>query len=271
MNPEPKHTGATAGRARLFVPLAFVLLFILTSSLPAQDAGRIKIADGEYLSRGQSGYNKDEKFRESWVLWRKGDGKFMVESDLQVEGTGKNQQVLHYSIQLSADMRLLEITTRAGENETLIELGAEEVRVKGRRGESTLKVPPRYDFYLPLPWCLGSFARRVPPIKSAGLPVMFVAADEQGPDSPMALTMLWGRVQWVGSEQVDAAGLRVDAEKYLVHLGPYPGVFIWLSKNGLMLASQNEENPEQRTETARFREYEKLPRLLRDPQQKPAN
>jgi hypothetical protein len=271
MNPERRHTGPAAGRARLFVPLAVVLLFILATTLPAQDAGRNKIADGEYLSRGQSGYNKEEKLRESWVLWRTGDGKLLVESDLRVEGTSTNQQILHYTIQLSGDMRPLEITMRAGENETLIELDAEEVRLKDRHGESTLRVPPRYDFYEPVPWCLGSFARRVPPIKNAGLPLLFVAADEQGPNSSMALTMLWGRVLWVGSEQVEAAGLKVDAEKYLVHLGPYPGVFIWLSKSGLVLRSQNEEDPEQRTETVRFREYEKLPNLLKSPQEKPAN
>jgi hypothetical protein len=271
MNPESNPTGTDAGQARFFLAVGVGLLFVLTTKLPAQDADRVKVADGEYLSRGQSGYDKNEKFRESWVLWRKGDGNFLVESNLQIEGTGKNQQVLHYTIQLSGDMRPLEITTRAGENETLIELGAEEVRVKNRHGQSTLRVPPRYDFYEPLPWCLGSFARRVPPIKNAGLPLIFVAADEQGPDSPMGLTMLWGRVQWVGSEQVESAGLKVDSEKYLVHLGPYPGVFIWLSKSGLVLASQNEENPEQRTEMVRFREYEKLPNLLKPPQQRPAN
>ena len=107
-----------------FVPIAVVLLFILAAKLPAQDAGRVKVADGEYQSGGQSGYDKNEKSRESWVLWGKGDGKFLVESDLQMEGAGKHQQVLHYTIQLSWDMRPLELSTRAGENETQIELGA---------------------------------------------------------------------------------------------------------------------------------------------------
>jgi hypothetical protein len=272
-----RQIGASIERVEVSMILALVVLSLSALKLPAQTVERKKVAEGEYLTSTDNPYNKEERLRESWILWRIGDGQYVVESDLQFENEIATKAAFHHSIVLSQDLRPQEIKILAlaspEKNEIDVQLKPEEIRVKDRNGESILKVPPRYDIYYPLtPWSLSSFARRTRPVKDSGLAVEFVAMDEEGPKAPTALTLLWGRVRWIGREQVEVAGQRLSTEKYIIHLGPYPGVFVWLSEEGVVLGSQSEENSKQKTETVRFRKYEELPNLPKPPQRKePSN
>ena len=69
-------------------------------------------------------------------------------------------------------------------------------------------------------------------------------------------------MQCLGTEQLETAGEKFNATKYALHLGMYPGLFVWLSEDGLVLASQNEEYPAQKTELVKLRKYEELPKLI---------
>ena len=240
-------------RLGMFALFSATIVACVPLRLTSQTEDRTKIADGDYLTHTSSPRNKDEKLRESWVLWRTGSGQYVVESDLQIERDATITKVFHQTIFLSHDLRPEEIKmlslTSPEKNEVDVQLKPEEVRVKDRNGESTLAVPPGYDIHEPItPWSLSSFARRVRPTKGTGMAVVFVTMDESGPQAPIALKMLFGRVQCLGSEEIEAGGRKFTARKYMVHLGPFPGESVWLSEEGLVLASQNEENPEQRTE-----------------------
>ncbi len=262
-----RKTSSTAAWAGI---LGFILAFAFSlpaAKLPAQNSDRKKIAEGEYLTYDGRGDN-NEKLHETWVLWRIGDGRYVVESDFQFDGVDdRKNDHLHQSILLSNDFRPLTIkmssVTPEVKNDINIELLPDEVRVTDRNGKSKLRVPFRYNIYDPMtPWSLSSFARNVRRFKSTSYHApVFVAMDENGPDKPTAIAMYWGRVFFVGVDQVEVAGQKVLAGKYLVHLGPYPGVFIWLAEDGLVLAVQDEEIPEQRTGLVKFRRYEELPKI----------
>lgn len=205
--------------------------------------------------------------RETWTLSRIEDGRYVVESEMYLGSGASSKPTFRQSVSLSQELRPEEIklfsSVGASNQETDIQLSADEIRVKNPEGESSLKVPPRYDRYYPLsPWTLSSFARRAPPRTGPGVPIIFVAMDEEGPDKPAALTTLYGRVQCLGTEEIEVAVQKQSAWKYLIHLGPYPGTLVWLSENGLVLASQNEENGQQKTDLVSIRQYEDLPKLL---------
>ena len=81
------------------------------------------------------------------------------------------------------------------------------------------------------------------------------------PQEPTKLAKFIGRVTYLGNEEMKVVVKDVPAAKYIIHLGPLPGVIVWLSESGIVLGSQNEELPEQKTELVRFHEFETLPKL----------
>ena len=217
--------------------------------------------------------------RESWVLSRIGDGRYLVEAELHFEKAGANPGIIDQTVYLSSQMRPLEMktisrTTNPG-YQVDIQLTDDEIRVTHPTGHSTKQLVSSRDFYDPASqWTWSGLARRAGPVKGPGRPLEFSIVDIDGPEAVIGIAESWGRVQCLGAEQLEAAGQTFNATKYVLHLGMFSGLFVWLSEDGLVLASQNEESAGQKTELVKLKKYEELPKLIdpsarKIPQHKP--
>ena len=247
--------------------LAAALLFCRTPDAHAQAAERAKVAEGEYLIHAGSPDDKPGVLRDLWALWRIGEGKYVVESELHFERSGDEPDIIDRTVNLSSDFRLSETKTISRTSnpgyQVDIQIAGDEIRVTHPTAQMTKHLWGARDFYDPLsPWTWSALARSVRPVKSPGTPLNFSIVDIDGPDATIGIAESWGRVQCLGAEQLETAGQKFNATKYVLHLGMYPGFFVWLSEDGLVLASQNEEEPAQKTELVKLKKSEELPTLV---------
>jgi hypothetical protein len=192
----------------------------------------------------------------------------LVESELHLEKAGEKPDNIYRTISLSDQLRPLEIKSSRSQmsspgDQVDIQIVGDEIRVTHPTPQKTKEVAGARDFYdAILPWTWSGIARRVRPLKGPGQPLEFSIVDIDGPDAEIGIGQFWGRVQCLGAEQLEAAGQKFNATKYVLHLGMFPGFFVWLSEDGLVLASQNEENSAQRTELVKLTRYEELPKII---------
>jgi hypothetical protein len=248
--------------------LAATTLLCQSPQSNVQNNERTKIAEGEYLSREDNPYSKHQtELRQIWVLWRLADGKYLVESKLHFIRGEEKPDSIEQTLSLSDQLRPVEMKTISQSSspvrETDIQMVVDEIRVTNPEGHQTKKVWRPEDFYDPIsPWTWSGLARAAGSVKGPGRPQEFSIVDIDGPDAVIGIGEFWGRVQCLGPEQLETAGQKFNATKYVLHLGMFPGLFVWPSDDGLVLASQNEEDSGQRTELLKLRKYEELPKLI---------
>ena len=246
--------------------LAVTFLFCSTPGTNAQTQERTKVAEGEYLIHTEDPYDTEQLLRESWVLWRIGDAGYLVESALHLEKPGGEPNVLEQSVYLSSRLRPQQIKTTSLSSKpvyrTDFQKAGDKIRVTDSEGKSTEIDWRGEDIYSPeLPWTWTSLVRRAGLVRGQGYPLSFVSMDVDGPDRELSLLKSWGRAQCLGTEQLEVPSQKFTSTKYVLHLGPFSGFFVWISEGGLVLASQGEENPKERMEISKLRIYEQLPKL----------
>ncbi len=224
-----------------------------------------KVAEGAYELKAQTGKNAATfGFSELWALWRLEDGTFKVEGKWRFERDmgERPPKDLGFLIRLSSEFHPsgLEITgvvpgTRLAGNFDC-DLGPTEflcaIRTPKGSAEARLAVESPYDAFLPMPWFLASVALRARRESGQATPVKLIFMDD---GDPIALSAFEGQVIYVGTEDLKIAGRTFRADKYELQAHPFPGFFLWLSPQGVLLAMQDSKKPQQRLELVKFKQY----------------
>jgi hypothetical protein len=244
--------------------LTITMALALGLASAGQSPDRLKIADGEYLTHTTSPADSGESMRDSWTLWRFNDGHYEVESDIRFDSQRKAAFHLLLSFTRDLHVQTMRMTNPDPDGYSFdAQVTKDFIHVKDKNGEYKIDTGPQVEFYnLLSPWLLSGFARCVPSRTNFGIPMRFVFMDKEGPpDEPTTLSKFWGRVKFFGMDHLTVAGNDTVASKYIIHLGPLPGVVVWLSEAGIVLGTQDDEDPALKTELVQFRKYEEMPEL----------
>lgn len=214
---------------------------------------KTKVAEGKYvlstdstrifeepwvLSRTQLGYQLDEQ----WVFYRG-----------QVEPT-----VIDVAVDMVTGFRPLQLQIGTGTESVHCKIALQEFACETKGKTKRLAAKPPYDYFSPSPWILSNVVRRVkkdPSVKSSVNLVRIDGADESGP----RLSAFSAQVQYVGDDQIEAGGQKYTASIYELHAeGVVPGMLVWVSPEGIVLAMQDSTHPEQRMELAELKFYGRL-------------
>jgi hypothetical protein len=214
---------------------------------------KTKVAKGKYLLSTES----KRVFEEPWTLSRTRLGYQLDEQWLfyrnQAEPT-----VIDVSVDMVTGFRPLQIRIGTAADSVACKIALQEFSCESKGQTKRLATTPPYDYFSPSPWILSNVVRRVkkdPSVKTKVNLVRIDGADETGP----RLSSFVAEVQYVGDDQMEVGGQKYTASIYELHAeGIIPGMLVWVSPDGIVLAMQDSTHPEQRMELSELKVYGKL-------------
>lgn len=224
---------------------------------------RVKVADGRYeLVGGNAG---TQKYREPWTLYKTSVG-YELQEQWTVASSNAAESSVDVAINFAAGLYPIQVRI-GGENtqrQLTCSMALKEFKCATGGKESKLVMQGPYNVFLPSPWLLGSIARRAKkvPNQSATLQLVMMAGSvEQGPK----LVSFPAEVQYVGDDEVSVRGEKIPAAIYelkAINTGiqgvTIPGTLIWTSNEGVVLALQDSNKPDQRIELVEYKRYGKF-------------
>jgi hypothetical protein len=241
--------------------LLFIMLFlrVLPSSalpFPQQSAGEKKIAEGEYAiherhNGGAVGPFEEEvfDFHESWALLRAENGDYKVEGLRSFESPKDESHSNRFTAELTRDLTMIrakefarlkwvkdsgplsceflpaELDCSAGGSNA-----AHEIKMR-----TPLSKP--YALLWPIsPLSFGGITREVERDRQRPTVVDFIRIEQPGMANPVQATILEGPLQYLGVEEIEAAGRKWAAEKFALKIPFQPQILIWTSHKGLLLS-----------------------------------
>jgi hypothetical protein len=165
--------------------------------------------------------------------------------------------VIDVTVDMVTGFRPLKVQI-GGADSVLCKIALQEFTCEAKGRTRKLDIKPPYDYFSPSPWILSNVVRRVkkdPSVSSSVNLVRIDGADENGP----TLSSFVAQVQYVGDDQIEVGGQKYMASIYELHsAGVIPGMLVWVSPEGIVLAMQDSTHPEQRMELAELKFYGKL-------------
>ena len=250
------------------------------SQLPSTGATpRAKIAEGEYaiIEQGNGGAfgpfgEEMYAFRESWTLRRSEHGRYQVEGVRNFESPRDVPHADRFLAELSRDRTITRVTefaplrwVRDSGPLTCQFLPREFHCTSGAHepaAPSDLRIPMQHPFGLlwPIsPFSLSSLTRESERDTSHRTEVQLVSIEQPSQAVPVKPTVLSGQLQYLGEEEVEAAGLKWKAHKFSLKVAAHPQYLIWTSSRGLLLALAIEHAhanwPEEGMKLARYKEW----------------
>jgi len=222
----------------------------------AQAAPRTKIAQGEYAvsehnNSGAVGPFEQEvyNFHETWTLWRVEKGEYQVEGVRRFESPRGEMHSNRFTVDLTRDLTII----RAKEFSKLRwvadsgPLSCEFLPThldcssggSDPKREIKLRTPLEkpYGLLWPIsPFSFGGITREVERDPSKSTLVDFVRIEQPGMREPVRATILEGPLQYLGEENIEAAGRNWRAHKFSLKVPLQPQNLIWTSPKGLLLA-----------------------------------
>ena len=264
-------------------PLAFLLaaLHLMasgTSSSP-QKTERTKVAEGEYAviqrkSAGAVGPFENEiyNFRESWTLWRTGDGGYEVTGERRFEAPQYVPHQNKFQARLAHDMSVLSVKEFAklrwrpdsGPLACDFLPGQLHCTSGGKDpGKAILvDIPMKNPFGIlwPMsPFSLNSVTRGAGRRLNDVTPVQLIEMVEQSAENPVSPLLLDGHLRYLGQEDVRIAKKRWHADKFEMTVPLHPGFVIWTSPDGILLslevASDTKNEPAHRMDLVRYEKF----------------
>lgn len=157
-----------------------------------------------------------------------------------------------------AGFRPLQVQIGSAADALRCKIALQEFTCEAKGLSRKLETTPPYEYFSPSPWILSSVVRRVKKdssVKSTVNLVRIDGGDETGP----RLSSFAAEVQYVGDDQIEVGGQKYTASIYELHAeGAIPGMLVWVSPEGIVLAMQDSTHPEQRMELAELKFYGKL-------------
>lgn len=216
---------------------------------------KVKVAEGRYqLVGGQV----VRGFEEPWTLYRTRLG-YQLDEQWIVPQEGRDPAVIDVTVQLVVGFRPTELQIGGDPAQALIcRFAVRQLTCEARGQSNKLDMDGPYDYFSPSPWMLGNIVRRVKKIPNAKTAVQLARIDGTN-ENGVELSTFPAEVQYVGEDQLDLSGSKYQASIYeLKAEGRIPGMLVWISQEGIVLAIQDSTRPEQRLELSNLKVYGKL-------------
>lgn len=255
----PARSSQTAllGAGVLLLILPFVAeRMAVARRLPQEMPGQTKIAEGEYAiherhNGGAVGPLEEEVFgfRESWTLWLARSGEYKVEGVRSFESPKDESHSNRFTVDLTRDLTMIRAKEFAklkwvkdsGPLSCEFSPAQLDCSAGGSNPEHEIKLRTPLDKPYALLWpvspfSFGGIVREVERNKTQPTQVDFVTIEQPGMANPVRATILEGPLQYLGVEQIQAAGRKWRAEKFSLKIPFHPQILIWTSHKGLLLS-----------------------------------
>jgi hypothetical protein len=228
----------------------------------------VRVAEGEYrvnrqtLDGGIGPFNPAlHDFGETWALWRLPDGTFQAEGDRSYQAPLDEHHKDGFSVHLSQKFQVMQVVE------------AKRLRWRPDSGPLTCEFlpqalecdsgarDPRQNVHLSLPlrapfgflWPISAFSmsnitRFAPLTEGATTSVNMLTVDEPGPENPIMISVLEGKLRYIGQEEIMVAKRKWPAQEFELKVPLNPPLMIWTSPQGLLLDLTMEDNAGRLTE-----------------------
>jgi hypothetical protein len=224
--------------------------------IPQDAPGQTKIAEGEYAiherhNGGAVGPFEEEvfDFRESWTLSRVASGEYKIEGVRRFESPKDESHSNRFTVDLTRDLTVIRAKEFAKlkwvRNSGPLSCNFLPTELQCSSGgsdpkhEIKLRTPLNRPYALlwPVsPFSFGGITREVERDKTQPTQVDFVRIEQPGMATPIRATILEGPLQYLGVEEIQAAGHKWRAEKFSLKIPFHPQMLIWTSHKGLLLS-----------------------------------
>jgi hypothetical protein len=214
-----------------------------------------KLAEGKYELKKLDG-PVERTFEEVWTLTKTKLG-YALQSEWKVgAGQGQPASVIDVSVEFATGLHPVKLQIGGAADRSLqCALALTEFTCRSMGLESKVPISGVYDFFSPSPWTLGSIVRRAKKVPGETTPVQLVRMAGMAEDGPR-LHVFQGEVQYVGDDQIEIGGVKYNAGIFeLRSPGAIPGMLLWLSPDGIVLALQDSAKAEQRMELTEYTKY----------------
>jgi hypothetical protein len=284
-NDQPRSIGISNGTFQALIPYAglfFCLLGIIYGPmatggpLPEQAAERTKIAEGEYAiyerhNSGAVGPFQEEvyNFHESWTLWRTENGLYQVEGVRSFESPKDETHSNRFMVELTRNLTIIRAKEFAKLRwvpdsgplsceflPTQMDCSSGGSDPKREIKLRTLLEKP-YGLIWPIsPFSFGGITQEVERDPTEATQVDLVRIDQPSMATPVRAIILEGPLQYLGDENIEAAGRKWRAHRFSLKVPLHPQYLIWTSPKGLLLAlaieHEHKDWPEEGVRLARF-------------------
>ncbi len=224
---------------------------------PASSTGRTKIAQGEYEvveqeNSGAVGPFGEEiyNFHETWALWRVPGQRYEVVGERQYESRKDVPGGHRFLDQLSRDLTVLRITDygklrwNKDSGPLTCEFKPAELHCASGARDPKRAVElnvPAGDRPVGLLWPISVFsvsglARQAERDPERPNPVRMISITQPSAEQPIYPEILDGQLQYLGEEDIQAAGVKWEAHKFSFHVPTHPEFLLWTSPKGFLLA-----------------------------------
>jgi hypothetical protein len=246
-------------------------------SLPEQAAGGTKIAEGEYaifendMSGAMGPFDEEVyNFHESWTLWGTEKGQFQIEGVRRFEAPRDEPHSNRFVIELTRDLTVIRMKEFAklrwvpdsGPLSCEFLPMALACSSGGSDPKREIKLRTQlekpYGLLWPIsPFSFGGITREVERDPMRATEVDLVRIEQPGVANPVRVTILEGPLQYLGEEDIEAAGRKWRAHKFSLKVPLHPQYLIWTSPRGLLLAlSIEHEHKDWQEEGLRLARFE---------------
>jgi hypothetical protein len=244
-----------------------------------QKAKRTRVAEGEYSvfqrkSGGAVGPFENEvfNFRESWTIWRTGDGEYEVTGERQFESPEGVPHRNRFEAQLARDLSVVAVKEfaklrwRRDSGPLTCEFQPAQLHCssggKDPAKSILVDIPMRHPFGIlwPLsPFSLNSVARAAGRHVNDVSPVQLVELVEESAESPVSPLVLDGHLRYLGQEDIRVANQKWRADRFEMEVPLHPGYLIWTSPDGILLSlaveSGTKNEPARRMDLVRYEKF----------------
>jgi hypothetical protein len=244
--------------------------------LQEQAGGRVKIAEGEYAIyerdiSGVLGPLEEEvyNFHESWTLWRVEKGEYQIEGVRNFESPKDELHSNRFVAELTRDLTVIRVKEFAklrwvpDSGPMSCEFLPTQLDCSSGgsdpKREIKLRTPLEkpYGLLWPIsPFSFGGITREVERDPKRATQVDLVRIEQPGMADPVRATILEGPLQYLGEEDIEAAGRKWKAHKFSLKVPLHPQYLIWTSPKGLLLAlaieHEHKDWPEEGLRLAHF-------------------
>lgn len=250
------------------------------AAAPAESQnGRTKIAEGEYAiveqeNNGAVGPFGEEvyDFHETWALWRVPGERYEVVGERQYESPKDVPAGHKFLDQLSRDLTVLRITDYAklkwNKDSGPLTCDFKPAQLHCSSGARDpkrsveLNVPSDRPFGLLWPisvFSISGLARQAERDPERPNPVRLVSITQPNAEQPIYPEILDGQLQYLGEEDLQAAGMKWQAHKFSFRVPTHPETLLWTSDKGFLLAlTVAHGHPDWRKEGLRLVRFEQF-------------
>jgi hypothetical protein len=219
---------------------------------------REKVAEGKYELKRVDG-KLQQSFEEPWTLYKTNIGYELDEQWVVSKDSGSQPMIVDIGVSFAPG--LYPIQLRVGGVESSKQLNcsmeAKEFICESGGTRSQIAMQGPYNLFSPSPWMLGSIARRAKKVPQQSTKVQLVQMTGMSETGPK-LESFEGDVQYVGEDQLEVDSQKLDASIFELKAKSIPGMLMWMSADGVVLALQDSSKADQRMELVKFKQYAKF-------------